>query len=1010
MDKEGGGFIMRPPILDGSNYDYWKPLMVAFLKSVNSKAWRAVNKGWEHPVNTDKDGNKTLKPEEDWDKDEEALALGNSKALNALFNGIDKNIFRLVHHCELAKDVWDILKTTHEGTSKVKMSRLQLLTTKFENLRMRDDESIKDFYMNLLDIANTSGALGEKMSDEKLVRKILRSLPKRFDMKVTAIEEAQDISKMKVEELIGSLQTFETGINENSEKKNKSIAFVSNSQEEVKESREENVSESIAMLGKQFNKIMRRMHQKSRPNVKNISSDINGSYDSGRGAKPEEKYNHNKGIQCHGCEGYGHIRAECPTYLKKQKKGLSVSWSDEDSESDFEEESAKHVTALTGICNSDEDFRKDELTVEELACSYRELCIKCAEVCQQGEDQKNYIAQLEADNKELSETITELNDEAVLLQSRLDQMSKSVKMLNNGTDMLEEILQVGKSSRDMSGIGFVSAKKYVRDSSRTKPEAEMSKPMSQHVTQHHEKGEMRRKFQRWRCHYCGRFGHIKPFCFRLYGYPDQAPTYKPKQIMPIQKQHWEPKSKALIAHTSLRVSAKEDWYFDSGCSRHMTGLKNLLVDIKSHSTSYVTFGDGAKGEIKGVGKLDCSGVPNLEGVLLVKGLTANLISISQLCDQGYQVNFTKDECVVTNEEKEVVMRGVRSKNNCFLWVSQESSHSTICSKPVWMKQMATEYNVTHDVMTLYCDNLDATNTSNNFIQHSSPEHINSVHHYIRNLVKNKAIDLEHVASDLQLADSSTNVLDANKCVNLRNKLDICTCKRLWQLIVSGASTISLSKSWISLHIKVYFPPFLQVTQTVFIPPKLLLHTHSFSLCFFIHHAPPSSSSSPTMSQSPSSKKPTPISETASGSRAPNVVSNQDVVLDVVPLNSVPPSDSARSHPRKMHARKSTGGSVPETFSVQGREGSSYVHNAIANIVTRILSEGHKVEGISVPLAQIPASDDDQGKQDDASKDSDKTDETSVDKNDETPGVAKDVETSANNDETPVAKDVETSEA
>src|SRR3954470_1431745 len=195
MDKEGGGFIMRPPILDGSNYDYWKPLMVAFLKSVNSKAWRAVNKGWEHPVNVDKDGNKTLKPEEDWDKDEEALALGNSKALNALFNGIDKNIFRLVHHCELAKDAWEILKTAHEGTSKVKMSRLQLLTTKFENIRMKDDESIHEFHMNVLEIENVSSSLREKMPKYKLVRKILRSLLRRFDMKVTAIEEAQDINQ-----------------------------------------------------------------------------------------------------------------------------------------------------------------------------------------------------------------------------------------------------------------------------------------------------------------------------------------------------------------------------------------------------------------------------------------------------------------------------------------------------------------------------------------------------------------------------------------------------------------------------------------------------------------------------------------------------------------------------------------------------------------------------------------------------------------------------------------------
>ncbi|XP_058741392.1 uncharacterized protein LOC131613763 [Vicia villosa] len=164
-----------------------------------------------------------------------------------------------------------------------------------------------------------------------------------------------------------------------------------------------------------------------------------------------------------------------------------------------------------------------------------------------------------------------------------------------------------------------------------------------------------------------------------------------------------------------------------------------------------------------------------------------------------------------------------------------------------------------------------------------------------------------------------------------------------------------------------------------------------------------------MSQSSPSKKSSPSSETTSGSRAPNFVSDQDVVLDVVPLNSIPATDPVRSLPRKMHARKSTGGSVPETFSVQGREGSAYVHNAIAGIVTRILNEGNKVDGISVPLAQIPAfenSKDDQDGQDDASKDQGDV-ETSVDNNDEkTPG-AKDVETSESiNVETSGTKDAE----
>jgi len=78
----------------------------------------------------------------------------------------------------------------HEGTSKIMMSKLQVLIMKFENLKVKDDESIQDFHMNILDIANASSTLGEKMSEEKQVRKIHWSLPKNFDMKVTATEEA----------------------------------------------------------------------------------------------------------------------------------------------------------------------------------------------------------------------------------------------------------------------------------------------------------------------------------------------------------------------------------------------------------------------------------------------------------------------------------------------------------------------------------------------------------------------------------------------------------------------------------------------------------------------------------------------------------------------------------------------------------------------------------------------------------------------------------------------------
>ena len=137
-------------------------------------------------------------------------------------------MFKLIKQCTVAKDAWEILKTTHEGTSKVKSSRLQLLYTKFENLRMQEEETIYDFHMNILDLANSFDSLGERLSDEKMVRKILRSLPKRFDMKVTAIEESQDIASMKVEEVVDSLQTFEMNFSNKPEKKGKSIVCTSN--------------------------------------------------------------------------------------------------------------------------------------------------------------------------------------------------------------------------------------------------------------------------------------------------------------------------------------------------------------------------------------------------------------------------------------------------------------------------------------------------------------------------------------------------------------------------------------------------------------------------------------------------------------------------------------------------------------------------------------------------------------------------------------------------------------
>lgn len=104
---------------------------------------------------------------------------------------------------------------------------------------------------------------------------------------------------------------------------------------------------------------------------------------------------------------------------------------------------------------------------------------------------------------------------------------------------------------------------------------------------------------------------------------------------------------SLITHTSLRVSLREDWYFDIECFKHMTGEKNYLEELKPYSNNYVTFDDRARGKIKGMGKLVCPCFPCLDNVLMVEGLTTNLISISQIYDHGLNVN-NKLEYIVTS--------------------------------------------------------------------------------------------------------------------------------------------------------------------------------------------------------------------------------------------------------------------------------------------------------------------------------------------------------------------------
>ncbi|GKB97370.1 retrovirus-related pol polyprotein from transposon TNT 1-94 [Tanacetum coccineum] len=103
------------------------------------------------------------------------------------------------------------------------------------------------------------------------------------------------------------------------------------------------------------------------------------------------------------------------------------------------------------------------------------------------------------------------------------------------------------------------------------------------------------------------------------------------------------------------------WYLDSGCSRHMTRIKQYLHKYSKESGPKVVFGDDSLGDTEGYGLVNCNRI-TFTRVAYVNGLKHNLISISQLCDANYKVLFTKTQGTIYNQNDEVILIAPRRRD------------------------------------------------------------------------------------------------------------------------------------------------------------------------------------------------------------------------------------------------------------------------------------------------------------------------------------------------------------
>ena len=201
-----------PPMFIGSDYGYWKNRMTMYIKAQDYHVWRVIANGPHIPTKT-VEGTTLVKLEREWNEVDVKLIELNCKAMSSLYCALDPNEYNRVSGCDSAKEIWDKLEVTYEGTNQVKESKMSMLVHEYELFVMKTDENISEMSTRFTNIMNCLKALGKFYTNEENVRKILRSLPKRWEAKKTAIYEARDLKVLTLDELFGSLMTYELEMN-----------------------------------------------------------------------------------------------------------------------------------------------------------------------------------------------------------------------------------------------------------------------------------------------------------------------------------------------------------------------------------------------------------------------------------------------------------------------------------------------------------------------------------------------------------------------------------------------------------------------------------------------------------------------------------------------------------------------------------------------------------------------------------------------------------------------------
>nr|XP_023871479.1 uncharacterized protein LOC111984089 [Quercus suber] len=414
--------LNAPPYFDGSNYAFWKD---------------AIEIGWT----------RTEVAKSTRDKATLMAVNANSKVLNVILCGVSLDEFHRISHVKIAKEVWQILETTYEGTKKMKDTKLQMLTTLFEELKKSEDKSFDSFYRKLNEVVIGKFNLGEKTKDSKIV---------------TTIEESKDLDEIKIQELINSLQTYELSLP--SQRKSKAFALktINERLEGQDSSNEDELERDIVYLAKNFRKFL-----KFKRDGKSFEK---GKFSKFKKDKKDFKKKDSRDsskfemVKCFECKGHGHVKKKYPTYLKAKGNVFATTLCGSDDLSLLVEELGEH-TEVESMGIREESDDEDEGT-KELQESYNSLLEKTRKYVRVAKAAIRKMKKSKQDYKSILVRYKETKCEVEALNGELTEAYSKIKFLKLeviqanakvervASKKLDEVLAHQKPFFDKSGIGY----------------------------------------------------------------------------------------------------------------------------------------------------------------------------------------------------------------------------------------------------------------------------------------------------------------------------------------------------------------------------------------------------------------------------------------------------------------------------------------------------------------------------------------------------------------------------